>query len=111
MGDEILVQVANVIKANIREKDIGARWGGEELAIYLPMVSLDDGTAIAKRLIKKVEENSNPRVTVSCGVSYWYKDLAHSYQSLFKQADEALYVAKTTGKNRVVAQTDHHEAR
>ena len=110
VGDEILVQVANVIKANIREKDIGARWGGEELAIYLPMVSLDDGTAIAKRLIKKVEENSNPRVTVSCGVSYWYKDLAHSYQSLFKRADEALYVAKTTGKNRVVAQTDHHEA-
>ena len=40
IGDDILVQVANLIQSNIRESDIGARWGGEELAIYLPKVPL-----------------------------------------------------------------------
>lgn len=107
IGDEILVQVANLIKASIRENDIGARWGGEELAIYLPKVSLEAAAEIANRLIKKVEEHSNPRVTVSCGVSYWHKGIEDSYKSLFKRADEALYSAKSSGKNKVVTQKDH----
>ncbi|GHH97312.1 GGDEF domain-containing protein [Neobacillus kokaensis] len=106
IGDEVLVQVANLIKTSIRENDIGARWGGEELAIYLPKVSLEDGAAIAKRLAKKVAEKSKPRITVSCGVSYWQKEIADSYKYLFKRADEALYSAKSTGKNKVVTQKD-----
>ncbi len=105
VGDEILVQVADLIKKSIRENDIGARWGGEELAIYLPKVSLEDGAAIAKRLIHKVAESSKPKVTVSCGVSYWHKDLSDTYNSLFKRADEALYSAKSSGKNKVVTQS------
>jgi diguanylate cyclase (GGDEF)-like protein len=106
VGDEVLVQVANLIKGNIRENDVGARWGGEELAIYLPMVSLSAGQAIAKRLVEKVNEHSNPHVTVSCGVSYWEKNHTDTYNYLFKRADEALYVAKGTGKNKVVTQED-----
>jgi diguanylate cyclase (GGDEF)-like protein len=106
VGDEVLIQVANLIKSNIRENDVGARWGGEELAIYLPKVSLSAGVAIAKRLVERVAENSNPHVTVSCGVSYWNKDHSDTYNYLFKRADEALYVAKGTGKNKVVTQED-----
>jgi diguanylate cyclase (GGDEF)-like protein len=106
VGDEVLIQVANLIKNNIRENDVGARWGGEELAIYLPMVSLSAGEAIAKRLVEKVDKYSNPHVTVSCGVSYWEKDHTDTYNYLFKRADEALYVAKGTGKNKVVTQDD-----
>ncbi|MCQ6278386.1 sensor domain-containing diguanylate cyclase [Bacillus sp. EB600] len=106
VGDEVLIQVAKLIRSNIRENDVGARWGGEELAIYLPKISLSAGVAIAKRLVERVAENSNPHVTVSCGVSYWNKDHTDTYNYLFKRADEALYVAKGTGKNKVVTQED-----
>lgn len=71
VGDEVLVQVANLILGNIRDTDIGARWGGEELAIYLPQISIETGALIAERLVKKVSENTNPPITISCGVSYW----------------------------------------
>jgi diguanylate cyclase (GGDEF)-like protein len=104
IGDKVLVQVANLIKRNIRGEDIGARWGGEELALYLPGVSLDRGAAIAERLVEKVFECSDPHVTVSCGVSYWNKERNDAYNFLFKRADEALYIAKGTGKNKVVIQ-------
>ncbi|GMB07321.1 sensor domain-containing diguanylate cyclase [Thermolongibacillus altinsuensis] len=104
IGDEIIIQVANIIKANIRENDIGARWGGEELAVYLPKVSLNAGISIANRLVQKVREQTNPPVTISCGVSYWKKNCSDSVKELFNRADEALYTAKRTGKNRVVVQ-------
>jgi diguanylate cyclase (GGDEF)-like protein len=107
IGDEVLIQVANLIKGNIRGNDVGARWGGEELAIYLPKVSLETGVTIAERLVEKVSECSNPHITVSCGVSYWNKKRLDSYKYLFKRADEALYCAKETGKNKVVSQGDN----
>jgi diguanylate cyclase (GGDEF)-like protein len=106
VGDNVLIQVANLIKANIRGNDVGARWGGEELAIYLPKVSMEAGVSIAKRLVEKIADCSNPTITVSCGVSYWNKDRLDTYNYLFKRADDALYIAKGTGKNRVVTQID-----
>lgn len=106
VGDEVLIQLANIIQNNIRENDTGARWGGEELAIYLPKVSLKAAVSIATRLVEKVAEDSNPHVTVSCGVSYWHKNQADSYNNLFKRADKALYSAKRAGKNRVVIQKE-----
>lgn len=102
IGDEILIQVSNIIKNNIREKDIGARWGGEELAVYLPRVPLQSGKAIADRLVKNVSEKTNPGITISCGVSFWTRDKKENSLSLFKKADEALYRAKNRGKNQFV---------
>jgi diguanylate cyclase (GGDEF)-like protein len=106
VGDEVLVQVADMILSNIRDTDIGARWGGEELAIYLPRVSIETGALIAERLVKKVAENSNPPVTISCGVSHWTSGSEDTLKSLFKRADKALYIAKGTGKNKVVIQEE-----
>lgn len=105
VGDEILVQVAKLLQANIRETDIGARWGGEELAIYLPNVHLSIGVQIAERLKNAVADHTHPRVTISCGVSYWAKVDSDNVKELFKRADEALYIAKNTGKNRVQVQS------
>lgn len=110
IGDEILIQVARLIKSCIRNQDVGARWGGEELAIYLPKVSLEEAVAVAQRLVEKVAQASKPHVTISCGVSHWHKDYKDSYQSLFKRADEALYLAKRSGKNKVVAQSGNIKA-
>ena len=101
VGDDILIQVANLIQHNIRDTDIGARWGGEEMAIYLPRIPLETGVKIAERLKDKVGEESSPKVTISCGVSYWAKERFDNVKEVFKRADEALYMAKNSGKNRV----------
>ncbi|MFE8697034.1 diguanylate cyclase [Cytobacillus sp. FJAT-53684] len=104
VGDDVIIQVADLINANIRGSDIGARWGGEELAIYLPGVSLNAGIIIAERLVRRVSECTKPQVTISCGVSHWNKGCHDSYPALFKRADRALYMAKQSGKNKVVVQ-------
>jgi diguanylate cyclase (GGDEF)-like protein len=110
VGDDVIIQVANIIQRNIRGTDVGARWGGEELAIYLPNIPLHAGVYIAERLVKTVEESSKPQITISCGVSYWNKDKKDSVKYLFKRADEALYLAKRTGKNKVITQDDSIKA-
>ncbi|OJH17397.1 hypothetical protein BLX88_18240 [Bacillus obstructivus] len=104
IGDEILIQVAKLINQNIRQTDIGARWGGEELAIYLPGAPLEVGARVANRLVKAVYENTNPQVTISCGVSYWTRNREDQVPNLFNRADIGLYLAKELGKNQVVVQ-------
>ncbi|MGE7877458.1 sensor domain-containing diguanylate cyclase [Peribacillus muralis] len=101
VGDEILIQVANLLKHYIGDHDIGARWGGEELAIYLPSASLEAGIRIAERLKDKVRDISNPGVTISVGVSHWGRGRSDSVKEVVKRADEALYSAKKSGKDRV----------
>ncbi|MGE8206302.1 sensor domain-containing diguanylate cyclase [Heyndrickxia sp. NPDC080065] len=107
IGDEILIQVAKLIQQNIRTTDIGARWGGEELAIYLPGVSLNVGTQVANRLLEAVYLHTSPQITVSCGVSYWNKKRKDDFRSLFNRADTGLYHAKELGKNQVVVKEDN----
>ncbi|WP_077736201.1 sensor domain-containing diguanylate cyclase [Bacillus sonorensis] len=100
-GDEILIQVSRAIQRNIREQDVGARWGGEELAIYLPKADLHAGKMLAGRLIALVRECTNPQVTISCGISCWSMNCPKTLASLVKQADIALYDAKRNGKNKL----------
>ncbi|MDQ0161048.1 sensor domain-containing diguanylate cyclase [Aeribacillus alveayuensis] len=106
VGDEILRQVANIIKSNIRKGDIASRWGGEELAIYLPRADMETGLRVAERLVKSVEKSTNPKATISCGVSYWNFKRKISASQLFKRADDALYLAKNQGKNRVISELE-----
>ncbi|WP_433743725.1 sensor domain-containing diguanylate cyclase [Falsibacillus pallidus] len=101
-GDNVIIQVANLIQKNIRSTDIGARWGGEELAIYLPGAPLRVGYSVADRLVKTVQEQTTPSVTVSCGVSYWNIRKTEEVEMLFRRADRALYFAKNNGKNKAV---------
>lgn len=102
VGDAILIQVSAIIRSAIRESDIAARWGGEELAIYLPQLSLEQTLKVAERIRSRVEEETAPKVTVSCGVSEWSSgDDRISVESLFYRADMALYEAKHQGRNCV----------
>lgn len=102
VGDEVLVQVAHLIKTNTRKDDIAARWGGEELSVYFPNLSVEEAMEIATRIMKKVEGETNPSVTISCGLSAWEKDILETCNNnLFSQADQALYLAKRNGKNRI----------
>ncbi|OLO40476.1 GGDEF domain-containing protein [Alkalihalophilus pseudofirmus] len=110
VGDDIIIQVANVIKKSIRDNDIAARWGGEELAIYLPKVDMKTGKKIAERIVKSVAFETSPRVTISCGISYWDKNADQkSLKLLFNIADECLYLAKKSGKNQMIDQSQLRE--
>ncbi|GED33343.1 diguanylate cyclase [Brevibacillus centrosporus] len=104
VGDEVLIQVSNLIRHSIRDSDIAARWGGEELAVYLPRVDKSTAHGVAERIRHCVEQETSPRVTISCGLAKWNKDLGLdlSVESLFHQADIALYEAKNSGRNQVV---------
>ncbi|SET47721.1 sensor domain-containing diguanylate cyclase [Paenibacillus sp. NFR01] len=102
-GDKILKQVSEVVKTSIRHGDIAARWGGEELAVYLPQLGVQQAERVAERIRKRVMGETEPRVTVSCGVAEWgWTDERVSVESLFYRADMALYEAKHSGRNLVV---------
>jgi len=105
VGDDILIQVANVIKSSIRENDIASRWGGEELAIYLPNINIENAYEIAERIRYRVRKETSPPVTISCGLSEWKEqDILKSMEVLFQFADQKLYKAKRSGKNKAIMQ-------
>lgn len=104
-GDKILKQVSNIVKSTIRHSDIPARWGGEELAVYLPGIEIQQAVQVAERIRTRVAEETDPRVTVSCGISEWnWTNNKISVESLFYRADMALYEAKKSGRNRIVVE-------
>lgn len=102
LGDRALEKVAQIIRTHLNDDQIAARWGGEEFAVYLPNVSLDEAIAIANNIRIDIEKYSTPQVTVSGGIASWTKGSEDSIESLFIRADEALYMAKSHGKNRIV---------
>jgi diguanylate cyclase (GGDEF)-like protein len=103
IGDDVIIQVSRIIKSCIRDGDIAARWGGEELAVYFPKVNRDQAIHVADRICRKVSEETSPQVTVSCGVSDWaFNEAKLSVETLFYRADMALYKAKNSGKNQIM---------
>lgn len=100
-GDEVIVQVARILKENISSWDIPARWGGEELAIYLPQKTKTEGYELACHILYQVEHISEPQVTLSSGISTWMNEKSDSVSELFIRADQALYAAKNAGKNQI----------
>lgn len=110
-GDKILKQVSEIVKSSIRQGDIAARWGGEELAVYLPQLGVQQAVYVAERVRKRVMGETEPRVTVSCGIAEWsWTDERVSVESLFYRADMALYEAKNNGRNQVVVDTRDADA-
>lgn len=109
-GDRVLEYVARIIQQEVGKCGISARWGGEELAIYLPNKQLVNSQKIVARISNRIEMETTPKVTVSAGVSYWNQYRKETtYQSLFKEADTALYFAKENGKNQAQVYTKNME--
>jgi diguanylate cyclase (GGDEF)-like protein len=101
-GDEILLQVAEQLTSSIRSSDIAARWGGEEMAVYLPKVKKEIAHQIAERLRLSIMHTTQPQVTISSGIASWTKEEGiPEVEYLFQRADEALYQAKRSGRNQV----------
>ncbi|MFH1473118.1 MAG: GGDEF domain-containing protein [bacterium] len=105
-GDGVLKTVACTIQNGVRTGDIAARWGGEEIIVAL--LGVDEAGAIKKaeairKSIERFSFNNLPdiQVTVSAGVSTTEPDVA--FEELIIRADKALYEAKETGRNKVIA--------
>ena len=105
-GDEVLAEVATLIRQNIRVVDAAGRYGGEEFIIILPKTDLSSALVIAERIRKTIEatemkdfEGKVFGITVSQGLSSWKP--GEDKHSLISRADDALYGAKENGRNRV----------
>lgn len=100
-GDRILKEIGIILKDQIRSMDIPCRYGGEEFTIILPETAQDSAFTIAERLRTTVEEKFNKLTTISLGVVTCMNSSIDA-DSMIKQADTALYKAKSLGKNKTV---------
>lgn len=110
IGDEILKQIARVIQGMIKNKGVSARWGGEELALYLSHMSLEQGVEMSRQLLAAIPQKTNPSVTVSIGISHWSRSDNLSFNNLFHNADTVLYEAKNNGKNQLCIYKASHSS-
>jgi len=112
-GDQVLRLVAMAVKQNVKGQDIAARYGGEEFAIILPNTALSQAMIVAehirravmgKELMKRSTGEHLGRVTISIGVATLRS--GDSMQALIERADNCLYAAKRSGRNRVICEID-----
>lgn len=108
-GDAVLVEVASLLALHLRRQDTIGRYGGEEFCILLPATDADGAAALAEKLRAGVAsamlptERADIPVTISLGVTVWQADMNPSdCGRLLEEADQALYQAKTKGRNRAV---------
>lgn len=109
-GDHALVQVAQVLKRNMRRSsDVAARYGGEEFILLLPNTPSAGAQVVANNIMKaidslEIEHKSSsvaPHLTLSIGVSTWHNEAGMSPTQLMAQADEAVYQAKADGRHAI----------
>ena len=106
VGDAVLVACAQYVQSRMPAQALFARYGGEEFALFLPKVSATQAQDMANQLCEGVAKLRVPmgeafvQVTISIGVR-WLGMQAPSWQQALHMADEALYAAKSTGRNRV----------
>lgn len=104
-GDNVLRNIGRILRENTRFSDIVGRYGGEEFSIIFPNTSLDRAVIALEKLRKIIEEYDfdGLRITMSFGCSSFPKEGIKTPEDLLVKADEALYIAKVKGKNRVVS--------
>ena len=105
IGDEVLKDISNLVSNTIREHDTLVRWGGEEFIVLLPETD-HDGVMNTADKIKEVvcqyeNKNINRQITASFGLTVLKED--DNQNSIIKRADDALYEAKQTGRNKIVS--------
>jgi diguanylate cyclase len=109
-GDDVIRCVAQVIESNLRDSDFTARYGGEEFVTLLPDCDADGAKALAEKINRAIQQSGccfstiGFNLTASCGIASLHGPDPDG--TLFKRADDALYRAKVTGRNRVVAEDD-----
>ncbi len=115
VGDQVLRHVAGIFRNSVREQiDTVARYGGEEFAVILPETSIEGACLFAERIRSKVEqsrlhnEGAELSVTLSIGVSCTLVTRCEKTSDLIEAADQALYKAKESGRNRILPFEESH---
>jgi diguanylate cyclase (GGDEF)-like protein len=107
-GDDVLIELAQLLRQNLRESDVVARYGGEEFALVLPETTCLEALALLDRLRRLVQGHRFTRagkslkVTISLGVTQ-FDPQRHDLSSFLEEADLGLYQSKRSGRNQVQA--------
>ena len=108
-GDEVLRNVAHVLKRHTRVEDVACRYGGEEFLVVLPACPMDDAYAKAEAIREAIAQLcvfsrgiALPRITASLGIACYPED-GQRMEDLITEADSALYRAKSSGRNCIAA--------
>jgi diguanylate cyclase (GGDEF) domain len=105
-GDEVLIQVAEILSESCRSTDVLGRYGGEEFIIIMPDTNDGDAAMLLRRIQNRIEETcfkAGIHITMSCGICELNGD---SVYGVLKASDAMLYEAKKKGKNRVEVQVN-----
>ena len=108
-GDYVLITVADIIRKSLRDSDVASRYGGEEFTVLLNDSNTEEAQLVAERIRMAIEEhdfiynNQHLHVTISGGVSIFdaEKNLVNSPNEFVNQADQALYISKNSGRNKI----------
>lgn len=101
-GDYVLQTLTQIVMENLREIDCLVRWGGEEFVVITPETDVEKAEVLAERIRKAIEDyrfDQAGTVTISLGVTQYRKN--DTADSCIKRADDAMYIAKGKGRNRV----------
>jgi diguanylate cyclase len=113
LGDEVIRRVAMALKELLRENDFPARYGGEEFTVVLPSTDIDNAVQIAHAihqavgrltLIRRSTQEHLPGITISVGAATIRR--GDSCETLLDRADQALYLAKEGGRNRITSEAE-----
>jgi len=110
VGDEVLKEIAARIGRSVRGVDLACRFGGEEFVVVLPDTDHANANMVAERLRRQIAEEPFPvsvgagRIDVTCSIGIAISQPEDDTAGLLRRADDALYVAKRDGRNRVVSQ-------
>jgi len=106
VGDQVLVDVANLLREELRKPDVLGRYGGEEFGVILPETNLKGAWVVAERYRTRVAEyrfgtaHNQIRSTISLGIATFPDSKVRTVDELVKVADDSLYQAKNLGRNR-----------
>ncbi|MDD5434055.1 MAG: diguanylate cyclase [Nitrospira sp.] len=106
-GDTVIREVSSILTRSLRDIDVPARYGGDELAIILPETSAEQAFFVAKRLKRLIEQspvlfgNNSINTTASFGISSCPNSNIKTVEEMISEADKALYDAKRCGRNRI----------
>jgi len=101
-GDKVLVHLADILRRNVRENDYVIRWGGEEFLVIMPGLAYDKVKLVAEQLRAGIEKSNNEVCTTTISIGIARYD-GNDYHATIRKADEALYEAKNSGRNKVIS--------
>ena len=111
MGDNVLKQIAAVMRAQLRNSDTIARWGGDEFVLLLPNVTLQNAVLLLDRVKNAINALTlDEGASVSCSFGVVQMRTESTYQEMLAQADTMMYRSKRNGKGRIAYQDDAIEA-